>query len=189
MNEINQRLRVMLGIEPTQADRKIYQMGEVGKTDQCRRGSLPKPTSLLQAIFKRDVCRIQNRKNWRLKVESILKALKLLHNRFVTRSNPFKGSGQSGAHASGTDTSSRTTVYPVVFHAFDLACSRMGHLRFWSWVSPFTEKPAWHDGLDIGASPNAPVQAPAQGRIIMVSSDSKMGNMVKIDHGYGVETV
>jgi murein DD-endopeptidase MepM/ murein hydrolase activator NlpD len=56
-------------------------------------------------------------------------------------------------------------------------------------VSPFTEKPAWHDGLDIGASPNAPVQAPAQGRIISVGFDPKMGNNVKIDHGYGIETV
>ena len=56
-------------------------------------------------------------------------------------------------------------------------------------VSPFTEKPAWHDGLDIGASPNAPVQAPALGRVVAVTFDSKMGNMVKLDHGYGIETV
>ncbi|MGZ8382860.1 MAG: M23 family metallopeptidase, partial [Nitrospira sp.] len=56
-------------------------------------------------------------------------------------------------------------------------------------VSPFTEKPAWHDGLDIGASPNAPVQAPALGRVVTVAFDSKMGNMVKLDHGYGIETV
>jgi murein DD-endopeptidase MepM/ murein hydrolase activator NlpD len=56
-------------------------------------------------------------------------------------------------------------------------------------VSPFTEKPAWHDGLDIGAAANAPVQAPALGRVISVTFDSKMGNMVKVDHGYGIETV
>ena len=56
-------------------------------------------------------------------------------------------------------------------------------------VSPFTEKPAWHDGLDIDASPNAPVQAPALGRVVAVTFDSKMGNMVKLDHGYGIETV
>lgn len=56
-------------------------------------------------------------------------------------------------------------------------------------ISPFTEKPGWHDGLDIGAAPNAPIQAPAQGRVTMVVFDSKMGNMVRIDHGYGIETV
>ena len=56
-------------------------------------------------------------------------------------------------------------------------------------VSPFTEKPAWYDGLDIGAQANSPVQAPALGRVVTVAFDSKMGNMVKLDHGYGIETV
>lgn len=56
-------------------------------------------------------------------------------------------------------------------------------------ISPFTEKPAWHDGLDIGAAPNAPIQAPAGGRITTVAHDPKMGNMVRVDHGFGIETV
>lgn len=56
-------------------------------------------------------------------------------------------------------------------------------------VSPFTEKPAWHDGLDIGAAANAPVQAPAQGRVTTVGFDPKLGNVVKLDHGFGIETV
>ncbi|TKS62259.1 MAG: hypothetical protein EWM73_02674 [Nitrospira sp.] len=56
-------------------------------------------------------------------------------------------------------------------------------------VSPFTEKPAWHDGLDIGSAANAPVQAPAQGRVTTVGFDSKLGNLVKIDHGFGIETL
>jgi len=56
-------------------------------------------------------------------------------------------------------------------------------------VSPFTEKPAWHDGLDIGAAANAPVQAPAQGRITAVGFDPKLGTLVKVDHGFGIETL
>ena len=56
-------------------------------------------------------------------------------------------------------------------------------------VSPFTEKPAWHDGLDIGAAANAPVQAPALGRVTMVGFDPKLGNLVKVDHGFGIETL
>lgn len=56
-------------------------------------------------------------------------------------------------------------------------------------VSPFTEKPAWHDGLDIGAAANAPVQAPAQGRVTNVGFDPKLGNVVKLDHGFGIETL
>jgi len=56
-------------------------------------------------------------------------------------------------------------------------------------ISPFTEKPGWHDGLDIGAAPNAPVQAPAQGRVSLSGFDPKLGNIVKLDHGFGVETL
>lgn len=56
-------------------------------------------------------------------------------------------------------------------------------------VSPFTEKPAWHDGLDIGAAANAPVHAPAQGRVIVVGFDPKLGNLVKLDHGFGIQTL
>jgi murein DD-endopeptidase MepM/ murein hydrolase activator NlpD len=56
-------------------------------------------------------------------------------------------------------------------------------------VSPFTEKPAWHDGLDIGGAANAPVQAPAQGRVTSVGFDPKLGHMVKLDHGFGIETL
>jgi murein DD-endopeptidase MepM/ murein hydrolase activator NlpD len=56
-------------------------------------------------------------------------------------------------------------------------------------VSPFTEKPAWHDGLDIGAAANAPVQAPAQGRVTAVGFDPKLGILVRLDHGFGIETL
>lgn len=56
-------------------------------------------------------------------------------------------------------------------------------------ISPFTEKPGWHDGLDIGAAPNAPVQAPAQGRVSLSGFDPKLGNIVKLDHGFGIETL
>jgi murein DD-endopeptidase MepM/ murein hydrolase activator NlpD len=56
-------------------------------------------------------------------------------------------------------------------------------------ISPFTEKPAWHDGLDIGAAPNAPVQAPAKGRVTATGFDPKLGNIVRLDHGYGIETL
>lgn len=56
-------------------------------------------------------------------------------------------------------------------------------------ISPFTEKPTWHDGLDIGAAANAPVQAPAQGRVTSVGFDPKLGHMVKLDHGFGIETL
>lgn len=55
-------------------------------------------------------------------------------------------------------------------------------------VSPFTGQVTMHDGLDIGAPPNTPVQAPAAGRVTATGFDPRMGNMVALDHGYGIET-
>jgi len=55
-------------------------------------------------------------------------------------------------------------------------------------VSPFTGEFAMHDGLDIGTAPNAPVQAPAAGRVTALGFDPKMGNMIRVEHGYGFET-
>jgi murein DD-endopeptidase MepM/ murein hydrolase activator NlpD len=55
-------------------------------------------------------------------------------------------------------------------------------------ISPFTNQPAMHDGLDIGAAPQTPVKATAGGRVTSVGFDQKMGNLVAIDHGYGIET-
>ena len=55
-------------------------------------------------------------------------------------------------------------------------------------ISPFTGQVTVHEGLDIGAAPNAPVQAPANGRVVSSGFDPRMGNMITLDHGYGFET-
>lgn len=55
-------------------------------------------------------------------------------------------------------------------------------------VSPFTGQMALHEGIDIGAPFNTPVQAPAAGRVVATGFDPRMGNLVAIDHGYGMET-
>lgn len=55
-------------------------------------------------------------------------------------------------------------------------------------VSPFTGQMAVHEGVDIGAPSNTPVQAPAAGRVVVTGFDPRMGNLVAIDHGYGMET-
>ena len=43
--------------------------------------------------------------------------------------------------------------------------------------------------MDSGAAPNTPVRAPAQGRVTTTGYDPKLGNMVRLDHGFGVETL
>jgi murein DD-endopeptidase MepM/ murein hydrolase activator NlpD len=55
-------------------------------------------------------------------------------------------------------------------------------------ISPFTGQLAMHDGLDIGAPANTPIKAPAGGKIDSTGFDPKMGNMVSVSHGHGIET-
>jgi len=55
-------------------------------------------------------------------------------------------------------------------------------------ISPFTGRPVMHNGLDIAASPGAPVYSPADGIVSYAGYDPGYGKLVSIDHGYGVVT-
>jgi len=55
-------------------------------------------------------------------------------------------------------------------------------------LSPFTGRPMMHQGLDIAASPGAPIYAPADGVVSFAGYDAGYGKLVSIDHGYGVVT-
>jgi murein DD-endopeptidase MepM/ murein hydrolase activator NlpD len=55
-------------------------------------------------------------------------------------------------------------------------------------VSPFTNMKEVHDGIDVATRMNAPVISPADGIIVRVGNDISYGNILEIDHGYGVVT-
>lgn len=55
-------------------------------------------------------------------------------------------------------------------------------------ISPFSNRPVMHNGLDIAASPGSPIYAPADGIVSFAGYDPGYGKLVTIDHGYGVVT-
>ena len=55
-------------------------------------------------------------------------------------------------------------------------------------ADPFTGEKDFHPGLDISADKGDPVYATADGKITNASSAGNYGNLVTIDHGYGLET-
>ncbi len=55
-------------------------------------------------------------------------------------------------------------------------------------ISPFTGRPAMHNGLDLAATPGTPVFASADGVVIFAGYDETYGKLVSVDHGYGVTT-
>lgn len=60
--------------------------------------------------------------------------------------------------------------------------------RFGYRLDPFTRRPTMHNGLDIAARQGTPVFSSADGIVSHVGRKSGYGNLVIIDHGYGVET-
>ncbi|MBI1820140.1 MAG: M23 family metallopeptidase [Nitrospirae bacterium] len=56
-------------------------------------------------------------------------------------------------------------------------------------VSPFTGMVSLHKGIDIAAKPETPITAPAAGIVRYDGFDSGFGREVRIEHGYGMETV
>ena len=59
---------------------------------------------------------------------------------------------------------------------------------FGSRRDPFTGDRNFHPGLDISASYGDPVFAPAIGKVSIYSQSGNYGNLVVIDHGYGIVT-
>jgi murein DD-endopeptidase MepM/ murein hydrolase activator NlpD len=188
MNEVNQRLRVMLGIEPSKQSSDLSN-GRGGDETPLPDGKGALGTSAGTGLDNRqsslemnDVVRADGSitaENAEIIAQQVREEIQSLAVAAANQEQTLEELSQAAEQRS-TQWSSTPSIWPV-----------RGWVTsgFGPRVSPFTEKPAWHDGLDIGASPNAPVQAPAQGRIISVGFDPKMGNNVKIDHGYGIETV
>jgi len=54
--------------------------------------------------------------------------------------------------------------------------------------SPFTGLPEKHEGLDIAARMGSEIRATADGKVTLSGRENGYGNMVEVDHGYGIMT-
>jgi murein DD-endopeptidase MepM/ murein hydrolase activator NlpD len=55
-------------------------------------------------------------------------------------------------------------------------------------ADPFTGEPSYHTALDISADKGRPVVAPAAGVVESASWSGNYGNLLVIDHGFGIKT-
>ncbi len=55
-------------------------------------------------------------------------------------------------------------------------------------TDPYTAERVMHEGLDIAAPHGKEVMAPADGTVIFAGLEGSYGNVLVIDHGYGVKT-
>ena len=72
---------------------------------------------------------------------------------------------------------------PSIWPAAGWLTSSMG-----SRGDPFTGAPDFHPGLDISADRGSPVYATADGTVTFAGASGAYGNLVTIDHGFGLET-
>ncbi len=189
MNEVNQRLRIMLGIEtPKSGDQVNGRGGEetplpegssIIQTDKSQRTG--DTTSQSSLATQESV--INSKQSEAVDEEKLVAEVKEGID-WLTKEADTQEKTLQELYAVAEQKSSRWAATPSIWPVKGWVTSGFGPR-----VSPFTEKPAWHDGLDIGAAANAPVQAPAQGRVTLVGFDPKLGNLVKLDHGYGMETL
>ncbi len=56
-------------------------------------------------------------------------------------------------------------------------------------ISPFTGNLVMHNGLDIATQRDTPIVSPAVGVVSYEGFDSGLGKVLKVNHGYGVQTV
>lgn len=190
MKEVNQRLRVMLGIEVPKAGDMVNGRGgeEVPLPEGSTMPKGDKERELVPADAGQGAERphehtptagIESSQGSLEAVASVKEGLEWLANEAASQERILSELAQAAEQRS-----SRWAATPSIWPVKGWVTSGFGPR-----ISPFTEKPAWHDGLDIGAAPNAPVQAPAQGRVTATGFDSKMGNIVRLDHGFGIETL
>jgi murein DD-endopeptidase MepM/ murein hydrolase activator NlpD len=185
MKEVNQRLRVMLGIE-------IPKTGDMVNGRGGEEVPLPEGSSLPRGDKSVDLASGGQKHVAEVSPErasasvdepevvvSVKEGLEWLTSEALNQERILRELSQAAEQRS-----SRWAATPSIWPVKGWVTSGFGPR-----ISPFTEKPAWHDGLDIGAAPNAPVQAPAQGRVTATGFDPKLGNMVRLDHGYGIETL
>lgn len=85
---------------------------------------------------------------------------------------------------SGVDKRNKlAAATPSIWPAAGWLSSSMGNRR-----DPFTGGADFHPGLDISADRGTPVHATADGTIVHASAYSAYGNLVRIDHGFGLES-
>jgi murein DD-endopeptidase MepM/ murein hydrolase activator NlpD len=192
MKEVNQRLRVMLGIEvPKPGDMVNGRGGEdvplPEATEMSSRSSnKTSDTESRNAVQDVEVNQEHSSlaghdssRNELQEVASVKEGLEWLSKEATVQERILNELAQAAEQRS-----TRWAATPSIWPVRGWVTSGFGPR-----VSPFTEKPAWHDGLDIGAAPNAPIQAPAQGRVTATGFDPKLGNIVRLDHGFGIETL
>ncbi len=104
-------------------------------------------------------------------------------NALIRRANllatSFREAGDSLA-----DHTERLAATPSILPTAGWLSSAFSRMR----EHPILHEARPHEGLDLSAPMGTPIEAPANGTVMQVGWEAGYGNMVVIDHGYGIVT-
>lgn len=175
MKEVNQRLRLMLGIEPPKTESILDGKGGDSAPPQ---GELQESSNeTIEMMQGPQISATEDQPHDPL-LSRVQAGIAWLQNEAGTEERSLKDL-TSAIESKQAKWDATPSIWPV-----------KGWITsgFGKRVSPFTGQMSVHEGVDIGAPYNTPVQSPAAGRVVVTGFDPRMGNLVAIDHGYGMET-
>ena len=159
-SEREQALRLLAGLSPT--DRAVQQAGIGGPSGQwSERDSLAAagPNGRQALAARIDMDQLTRRAN--ILVRSI-----------------------GEAYDSASSQRARYAAMPSIMPTKGWLTSAFARER----VHPILHLARPHEGIDVTAPMNAPIEAPAAGHVTKVSWVEGYGNMLEVDHGYGLVT-
>lgn len=182
MKEVNQRLRVMLGLEALKPEDFLNGQGGSETPISSEETPIPEsdtslavPDSPEERVAVAEPVADGEQVDVALQVQ---REITWLQHEVVFQEQSLEELSEA-AKVRWTQWASTPSIWPVKGWVTS---------GFGPRISPFTGQPAMHDGLDIGAPPNAEVLAPASGQVTVAGFDPRMGNVVNIDHGYSIHT-
>jgi len=101
----------------------------------------------------------------------------------IRRANLLTKSYKEAADSLATQTE-RLSATPSIMPTKGWLTSAFARMR----VHPILHETRAHEGIDLVAPAGSPIEAPAKGRIIFAGWEAGYGNLVTIDHGFGVVT-
>lgn len=178
MNQLNRKLQTMFGLEPDPLDQGVEINGLGGE-------EIP-----YENLSGRESAQFSGRAN-----QAVVVSMAKPHTQAGYVENIQHGliwlDRQAGRQQEALDLladtagerverwASTPSIWPVKGHITS---------KFGPRISPFTGKKAFHSGLDIGSPRGREVKSPASGKVVRASYDTRMGNYIRVNHGFGIET-
>ena len=160
MQEINVRLRIMLGLDPPKSG---HLAPGVGGKEESQATGLPLDAQVDAGIKEDD--RQLEKLAW-LSLEAV-------------------DQGRNMQELAGIVDTRRAqwAATPSIWPVHGWISSRYGRR-----ISPFTGRDTMHGGIDISAPMYTPVVAPAGGTVVLAQFEAGLGNAIIVSHGYGIRT-